>query len=353
MNLRPYFGVFVFIALVPCMAVFGIEIHRVIGPEFPGSYKHPASIEEFDNGDLYIAYFGGEGEYEVETAVFGMRKKKGEETWSPPKIIADTPFRSEGNPVVWQAPDGVVWLFYVCRYGDTWSQSRIKAKISRDRGETWSDSDIIAFELGMMVRNRPIVLATGEYLLPVYHEKGEDRESVQADSTSRFLRYDRTEHVWLDAGEIRSDKGNIQPAVAAVSDQHLVAYCRRGGGYGPTTDGYLVRAESRDGGQTWSRGADCEFPNPNAAVDFLRLKNGHLLLIYNNSMSLRRPLSAAISTDGDRTYPHRRDLVNGDDAYAYPFAIQGRDGRIHLVYTSHERTVINHLIFTEDEVVGN
>lgn len=324
-----------------------IEIERVIGSEFPGRYKHPASIEEFDNGDLYIAYYGGEGEYAEDTKVFGMRKKAGSRKWSQPTVIADTPQRSEGNAVIWQAPDDLVWLFYVCRYGDTWSTSRIKAKYSSDRGETWSDPYLIAFEQGMMVRNRPIVLADGDYLLPVYLEKGDDREAVGAGSVSRFLRYSPATKKWEVSGQIASAKGNIQPAVAAVEGNHLVAYCRRGGGYGPTRDGYIVRAESMDGGRTWSRGVDSQFPNPNAAVDFLKLQSGNLLLIYNRSMSERTPLSAALSTDGDRTYPHRLDLVTGPGPYAYPFAIQSKDGTIHLVFTTEDRTVIKHARFAE------
>jgi len=324
---------------------------RVIGPEFPGEYKHPAAIEELDNGDLYIVYYGGEGEYKGDTAVYGMRRKAGQTAWSKPEIIADTPYRAEGNGVIWQAPDGIVWLFYVCRYGDTWSQSRIKAKISRDQAQTWTDSDVIAFELGMMVRGRPVVLSNGEYVLPVYLEKGSDRESVGPDSVSRFLRYDPQTHEWTPSGEIRSDKGNIQPAIAEIAPQHLIAYCRRGGGYEPTTDGYVVRAESRDGGRTWTKGVDSEFPNPNAAVDFLRLKNGHLLLIYNRSMSDRSPLSAALSVDNDKTYPYRRDFLTANEDYAYPYTIQGRDGKIHLVFTSDARKVINHAVFDEQDVM--
>ena len=29
------------------------------------------------------------------------------------KPIASDPFRSVGNGVIWEAPDGLVWLFYV------------------------------------------------------------------------------------------------------------------------------------------------------------------------------------------------------------------------------------------------
>ena len=334
-----------------CVPAEAIEISTVIGPEFPGRYKHPAAIEELDNGDLLVVYYGGDGEYAEDTAVYGMRKRPGEDRWSKPQVVADTPYRSEGNAVIWQAPNGHVWLFYVCRYGETWSTSRIKAKISRDQGVTWSDSTIIAFEQGMMVRNRPIVLADGDYLLPVYHEKGNDREVVGAESVSLFLRFEPKTKTWRKSGQIISANGNIQPAVATVSGDHLVAYCRRGGGYGANEKGFIVRAESRDGGKTWTRGVDSEFPNPNAAVDFLRLASGNLLLIYNNSMNRRTPLSAALSLDGDQSYPHRKNLVSGDGPFAYPFTIQGRDGRIHLVFTTNDRTVIKHAIFSEDELV--
>ena len=248
-----------------------IIIERVFGPEQPGRYKHPSSLTELDNGDLYLVYYGGEGEYAGDTAVYGARRPAGSKEWTTPQIVADTPMRSEGNAVVWQAPDGVVWLFYVVRYGETWSTSRIKYKISRDGARTWSDSAMLAFEQGIMVRARPIVLNDGDYLLPIYHETGHDREEVGADTTSLFQRYVRDTNVWIETNRVRSRIGNLQPAVVQITDDYLVAYCRRGGGYDGRADGFIVRTESRDGGRTWSDGRDSPFPNPNAAVDFIKL----------------------------------------------------------------------------------
>jgi len=328
-----------------------ITFERVYGPEVPGRYKHPAAIEELANGDLYLVYYGGEGEYEGDTAVFGARKRAGENSWPAPRVVADTPFTGDGNAVVWQAPDGLVWLFYVCRFGETWSTSRIKAKVSRDGAETWSDSLLLTLEPGTMVRNRPIVLSNGEYLLPIYHETGEDTEKTGADTTSLFLRYNSKTKKWTETGRIRSPKGNLQPGVVELEPGHLIAYCRRAGDYLPTTKGYIVRSESRDYGQTWAEGIDSKFPNPNAAIDFLKLRNGHLLLVYNNSMSDRTPLTAAISVDGDQSYAASRDIVSGPGDFGYPYAIQSRDGKIHLVYTSDERTVVNHAVFEEGAIL--
>lgn len=327
-----------------------LQIERVFGPEIPtGPYKHPASLTELANGDLYLVYYGGAGEYAIDTGVFGARLKKGAKQWTRPVRIAHDPFRSLGNGVIWQAPDGIVWLFYVVRWADTWSSSRIQAKISRDGAKTWSDSFVVTEEEGTMTRGRPIVLDTGEYLLPIYHETGRDPERTGADSTSRFLRFDPKAKmpVWTPSGSIASAKGNIQPAVVQLTHDDLVAYCRRGGGYEPVTDGYIVRSESHDGGHTWAEGKDSAFPNPNSAVDFLKLHNGHLVLIYNDNMNDRTPLTVALSTDNDQTWPIHRNIAIGPYDYAYPFAIQAKDGKIHVIYTSHGRTVIEHAVFDE------
>lgn len=325
-----------------------LTVEKVIGTEFPGDYKHPASFDVLDNGDLYLAYYGGGGEYEDDSCVWGMRKPAGSDEWSIPVVIADTPFRSEGNPVVWQAPDGVVWLFYVQRYGDTWSESRIKGKISRDNGATWSDSFVVAWEKGMMVRCHPIVLEGGTYVLPIYHETGHDREEVAGDTVSLMLHYEAKTHEWVPSAPIvSSPRGNLQAAIVEVAPGHLIAYCRRGGDYEPCDDCYTIRSESHDGGKTWEEGTPSEFPNPNAAVDFIKLNSGNLLLVYNDSMNERTPLTVAISTDGGKTFPHRKNVGEGDNTFAYPVVRQAEDGTIHLVYTTEERATVMHATFDE------
>lgn len=349
-ELKSLYVVSLLIVLLAGKSNAELTIERVFRPETAeGKYKHPACIAELPNGDLYLAYYGGDGEYESNTADFASRRVKGSTAWSPPMRIADTPGRSDGNPVVWQEPGGPLWLFYVVRYGDTWSDSIIKYKLSHDHGETWSDSEVLSFEKGLMVRSQPIQLANGDFLLPIYHERGHDKEFVGADSASLFARHDKTTGKWSFTKEVPSRMGNIQPSVVACDAKHLLAFCRRGGGYGRVPDGFIVRTESHDGGRTWSAGVDTQFPNPNAAIDLIRLRNGHLVLIYNDSFDGERmPLTMRVSTDCGKSWSAGRNIVNkpGDDA-AYPYIIQTTDGKIHGVYTSEERTVINH--FTIDE----
>jgi hypothetical protein len=70
-------------------------------------------------------------------------------------------------------------------------------------------------------------------------------------------------------------------------------------------------------------------------VDFLRLKSGHHLLVYNHSFTNRTPLTAALSVDGAKTFSRRLDLeTNPKGDFGYPTALQARDGKIQVLYTS-------------------
>jgi hypothetical protein len=106
-----------------------IQTKRLFGPETPtGPYKHPSCIEALDNGDLLLVYYGGEGEYAGGTELFMSRKKAGQESWTAPVQIARDPFYALGNGVVCRRRTGV-WLYYVVRFGETWSTSRIAARV--------------------------------------------------------------------------------------------------------------------------------------------------------------------------------------------------------------------------------
>jgi predicted neuraminidase len=183
---------------------------------------------------------------------------------------------------------------------------------------------------------------------------GTNKEHVGEDSTSLFAQFSRTTRRWTFTDEIHSRLGNIQPAVVQLDTNHFLALCRRGGVYGYVPDGFIVRTESQ-GGLAWSQGTDTKFPNPNSAIDLIKLRNGHLVLIYNDSFTGERmPLTMRVSIDNGKTWPYVRNVVNkpGDTA-AYPYIIQASDDRIHGVYTSQERSVINHFVLEETDITSN
>ncbi len=77
----------------------------------------------------------------------------------------------------------------------------------------------------------------------------------------------------------------------------------------------------------------------------LRLRDGRLLLAFNDSETGRDTLRLAISADGGLNWSRSSTLESEPDAeFSYPFLIQTKDGRIHLVYT-WKRQAIKHAEF--------
>jgi hypothetical protein len=45
-------------------------------------------------------------------------------------------------------------------------------------------------------------------------------------------------------------------------------------------------------------------------------------------------------------------LAEGEGSFSYPTAIQAADGKLHIAFTSDERTVVNHAVLTEEEILN-
>ncbi len=137
-----------------------------------------------------------------------------------------------------------------------------------------------------MVRGKPIVLLDGGYLLPMYHETGDDRETPCRIFTSYFLRYHPQTKTWTETNRMRSPHGNLQPQAVQIDEQHHPAASPRcGRRIGPATSGHILCANLTTAGII---GAMLRYSQStvNSAVDVEKLKNGHIVLAYNDSLDL-------------------------------------------------------------------
>ena len=293
----------------------------------------------------------------------GLPKSKGSDVWTPPVKVADgviTPTLREAcwNPVLFQLPKGELMLFY--KRGDkvaNWTGWLIRSK---NGGKTWSSPEKLPDGFLGPVKNKPEYI-NGRIICPsstegengwrIHFEISDDRGKtwrkvgpLEADLALLTQHQGGSnagkaeEEDDPEGGEVVRDKNlkpiyAIQPSLLKHKDGRLQILCR-------TRNGKLAEAWSADNGDSWTKLRLTEVVNNNSGTDAVTLKDGRHLLVYNDFGALpgtrkgvRTPLSVAISEDG-MTWDAAVVLEDSPiSQYSYPSVIQGKDGKVHIVYT--------------------
>jgi predicted neuraminidase len=127
--------------------------------------------------------------------------------------------------------------------------------------------------------------------------------------------------------------GIIQPSIVSLGGKHLRLYARA-----RTLASKIAVADSMDNGLTWTQARYIDLPNNNSGVDAVRLRDGRIILIFNNTTVGRTPLNLAVSTDGE----HFRVFATIEDTlgqYSYPAIIQSSNGDLDMTYTWQRKTI--------------
>src|SRR5258707_8856171 len=76
-------------------------------------HNHGSCLVECPNGDLLCCWYRGSGERKADdVAVYGARRRRGQEQWSRPFLLADTPGFPDTNPCLLVDPRGQLWLIW-------------------------------------------------------------------------------------------------------------------------------------------------------------------------------------------------------------------------------------------------
>src|SRR5690348_4513524 len=90
-------------------SALGIE-EAYLTPIFPSS--HAVNLLELRNGDLLSVWFSGTWEGNSDVAIVLARLPKGSSEWTKPRVVDHHQGESYQNPVLFQAPDGTLWIFH-------------------------------------------------------------------------------------------------------------------------------------------------------------------------------------------------------------------------------------------------
>ncbi|MEA2062976.1 MAG: exo-alpha-sialidase [Gemmatimonadota bacterium] len=301
------------------------------------------------DGALACAWATGSGPRALDTSIKLSFQPAGESQWTEAHTIADDIGYPDNYPVLAGLPEGTLRLLYATLYrekrkappGADLASWHMKYRDSADGGRIWGPDYFLVPESERVPCSSVVNLANGGLILPV--------TDIQ-NCSSLFLMSEDKGAYWKDLSRITDPAALVDPAVAELEPGRLVAMLRPH--ENSELERFLWRTESNDNGRTWSEPRKTELKNPGGPAELLKLANGHLVLAWNDHALWLTPLTLAVSEDGGKTWPSRRNLETGKWDIREPGLIQTKDGHIHVVYVSRNIHV-KHIEVTESWITEN
>ena len=345
-------------------------------------HNHASCIVECPNGDLLVCWFHGSGERTADDVkIEGARKRKGAKKWSARFTMADTPGYPDTNCTMFIDPQGRLWLLWPTILANRWETALMKYRISsdyhRDGPPKWESSEILhvtpgpefaaaisnyvekvkampsalaipeemrdrvsaylqklltqagdklSRRLGWMTRAHPFILEGRRLIVPLYSDGFDCSLMAITDDWGKS---------WHTSSPLLA-AGNIQPSIVRRNDGSLYTLMRDNG----PPPKRLHQSESHDRGETWSEVTDSDLPNPGSGAEITSLRNGHWVLISNDTERGRHSLAVQISADEGRTWKWKRHLEFNEPgpeagSFHYPSIMQAKDGTLHASYSYH------------------
>ena len=132
-----------------------------------------------------------------------------------------------------------------------------------------------------------------------------------------------------------------QPSIVVTGENTAVAFVRRLKSSSPQK---ILVSRTSDGGQTWSRPAPIDLPNPGGPISAIRYDDTHILLAFNDDPEAERDIKLAFS-DLEGKNPQRIGTIahindaDPDDAVMYPYLIASQPGQFDVVYSRPAKAI--------------
>ena len=286
---------------------------------------HASTVLMTQKGELMCAYFAGTRDKDNDVRIWYTVRKNG--VWSLPTQIPSDVEIPHWNPVLYEASNGTICLFY--KIGYEISDWKTMLVTFDENLHPSTPRELIAGDSSGgrgPVKNKPIALSNGTLLAPASTETGEWLPFV-----------DRWENGTWQKCAIPTEKGVglIQPSLWESSPGCVHALMR-------SDCGKIYRSDSVDFGKTWSRAYPTDMPNNNSGLDCVRTDDGTLILVCNpndTNWGKRTPLTVFVSHDNGVGFCEALCLENDEGEYSYPAVIfVGK--RLYISYTWNRTAIV-------------
>ncbi|MDH4987378.1 exo-alpha-sialidase [Aminobacter anthyllidis] len=349
----------------------------------PTVQNHAANLTLLPDGTIACVWFGGTMEGMGDISIYMSRLAPGSAVWSVPEKMSDDAQKSEQNPLLFNAPDGKVWLLFTSQTSGNQDGAVVKRRLSEDGGKSFGEVSVLCDTPGTFVRQPVIVNGRGEWLLPVFRCIGlpGTRWSGDVDTAAVLISTDAGTSWTMH--DVADSIGAVHMNIVPLGGDEMVALYRN------RFSEQVLRSRSFDDGRSWSAPEPTDLPNNNSSVQAVRTGDGRIAIVYNHAnasmsddrrLSLydeiegdeaettsavaepagrkavwgvpRAPLSLAFSSDGGESFPERIDIETGDGfcltnnskdglnrEFSYPSILATPDGVIHVAFTYFRRAI--------------
>jgi CubicO group peptidase (beta-lactamase class C family) len=248
------------------------------------------------------------------------------------------------DPELWVAPTGRMFVFWAQSQGHDGSVAGVwcvHTDNPDDEQPQWSQPRRLTDGIMMC---KPVVLSTGEWVLPASTWRA-------TDSSARMI-------VSTDLGRSWSLRGagNVPQDVRAF-DEHIITERQDGSLWLLARTKYGIgESVSTDRGKIWPELTPSTVAHPSARFFVRRLNSGNLLLVKHGEIDQqtgRSHLTAFVSSDDGKTWSGGL-LLDERSGVSYPDGQQTDDGLIRIIY-DFSRTGSRHILmatFREEDVAA-
>jgi hypothetical protein len=317
-----------------------------------------------DGKEIFIAWYtGGKGEGPGNYVTLAVSLDNGK-TWKNDQLVVypKEPATRFFDPVLWRDKNGKVWLFYAVglktKEKQIWDlKGGVNAVSIAWDGKKVTHTKPVLLSYGIMM-NKPVYVPQKDIaLFPVsVWQLGKDN--------SREPEY-VPDGTFVHSIDYKKKQSNSLTPYASVPvlhdsmrtfDEHQVVQTSDNGEMLclVRTKKEIYYSRSTDFGRSWTTLLPFTASGPTTSARFYigKLKSGNLILILNSSKA-RNSMTAFVSSDGGKTWPHKL-LIDNQEMISYPDVAQTPDGLIHVTY-DHDRSGAKDIFycrFMEDDVIS-